>query len=69
MTQQMNRSNKVKCCVSFIVLPKDTASRIHIVLIMDYIIMCTIINTYNAAGVSRRQDQNVTNFVKNVFIL
>ena len=27
------------------------------------------INTYNAAGVSRRQDQNVTNFVKNVNIL
>ena len=26
-------------------------------------------NTYNAAGVSRRQDQNVTNCVKNVNIL
>ena len=26
------------------------------------------INTYNAAGVSRRQHQNVTNFVKNVNI-
>ena len=26
-------------------------------------------NTYNAAGVSRRQDQNVTYFVKNVNIL
>ena len=29
----------------------------------------TAINTYNAAGVSRRQDQNVTHFVKNVNIL
>ena len=28
-----------------------------------------VINTYNAAGVSRRQHQNVTNFVKNVNIL
>ena len=28
-----------------------------------------IINTYNTAGVSRRQDQNVTNLVKNVNIL
>ena len=27
------------------------------------------VNTYNAAGVSRRQDQNVANFVKNVNIL
>ena len=27
------------------------------------------VNTYNAAGVNRRQDQNVTNFVKNVNIL
>ena len=27
------------------------------------------INTHNAAGVSRRQDQNVKNFVKNVNIL
>ena len=27
------------------------------------------LNTYNAAGVSRRQDQNVTNLVKNVNIL
>ena len=26
-------------------------------------------NTYNAAGVSRRKDQNVTNLVKNVNIL
>ena len=26
-------------------------------------------NTYNAAGVSRRQDQNVTNLVKNVNIM
>ena len=30
---------------------------------------CHAINPYNAAGVSRRQDQNVTNFVKNVTIL
>ena len=29
----------------------------------------THFNTYNAAGVSRRQDQNVTNFVTNVNIL
>ena len=28
-----------------------------------------LFNTYNAAGVSRRQDQNVTNVVKNVNIL
>ena len=28
-----------------------------------------IFNTYNAAGVSRRQDQNLTNFVQNVNIL
>ena len=27
------------------------------------------VNTYNAAGMSRRQYQNVTNFVKNVNIL
>ena len=27
------------------------------------------VNTYDAAGVSRRQDQNVTNLVKNVNIL
>ena len=29
----------------------------------------TDVNTYNAAGVSRRQDQNVTNLVQNVHIL
>ena len=28
-----------------------------------------VLNTYNAAGVSRRQDQNVTNFVTNINIL
>ena len=28
-----------------------------------------LFNTYNAAGVSRRQDQNVTNVVKNMNIL
>ena len=28
-----------------------------------------MLNTYNAAGVSRRHDQNVTNCVKNVNIL
>ena len=31
--------------------------------------MALWVNTYNAAGVSRRQDQNVTNLVKNVNIL
>ena len=28
-----------------------------------------LLKTYNAAGMSRRQDQNLTNFVKNVNIL
>ena len=40
--------------------------------IYSYIILCYRIysfNTYNAAGVSRRQDQYVTNFEKNVNIL
>ena len=35
----------------------------------DSLFLQVIINTYNAADVSRRQVQNVTNFVKNVNIL
>ena len=30
---------------------------------------CLNVNTYHTAGVSRRQDQNITNVVKNVNIL
>ena len=30
---------------------------------------CMLINAYNAAGISRRQVKNVTNFVKNVRIV
>ena len=41
------------------------AGRMH----QNWVIIFLFFNAYNAAGVSRRQDQNVTNFVKNVNIL
>ena len=37
--------------------------------VLSYMWWIRYVNTYNVAGVSRRQDQNVTNLVKNVKIV